>query len=47
MDRIEAWTPESPFLEMVETRERAPEGESLPNSEVTAPWATQSESPFS
>jgi hypothetical protein len=47
MDRVESWTPESPFLETIDVRESPSEAEDLVFGEVAAPWAAQAESPFS
>ncbi|MCZ8261375.1 MAG: hypothetical protein O9333_14745 [Beijerinckiaceae bacterium] len=47
MERIDSWTPESPFLEAVDVREVQTSGEDYAIGEVAAPWAAQAESPFS
>ncbi len=47
MERAESWTPESPFLQAFDASDRQiDEGETVTVGEITAPWATQSESPF-
>jgi hypothetical protein len=46
MDRLDSWTPESPFLEAGEVVAHELESEGYTVAEVVVPWATKAETPF-